>query len=144
MENKTGIKLAAQLSGNVKISVKAKKTLAALVLIVKKDGIVLFDDKYSLNSDGLSDEFCVENPRLWSISSPELYEYNARITYADGEKEDLSGKFGFRTLGQNGKNLLVNGKPVFVRGYIRGAKAHDHANLLGLPLKEFYLKKIRV
>lgn len=72
-----------------------------------------------------------------------MYEYTAEISYADGEKENLSGKFGFRTLGHDGKNLLVNGKPLFVRGYIRGAKAHDHANLLGLPLKEFYLKNLK-
>ena len=88
-------------------------------------------------------DFFVENPRLWSLSSPELYEYQAEITYADGEKETLSGRFGFREIGQNGKNITINGKPVYIRGYIRGAKAHDHANLLGLSLKDFYLKNLR-
>ena len=52
----------------------------------------------------------------------------------------------FTVRNESGREYRFNfkwDKPVFVRGYIRGAKAHDHANLLGLPLKEFYLKNLK-
>lgn len=144
-QQKTIIKInSANNDGYGRVFVESCRNVRSVVFTVRNESgrEYRFNFKWD-KPENFRGEFCVENPRLWSISSPELYEYNARITYADGEKEDLSGKFGFRTLGQNGKNLLVNGKPVFVRGYIRGAKAHDHANLLGLPLKEFYLKNLK-
>ena len=109
-------------------------------VVIKKDNYVVFCNQYITNSTGyFFGDFFIENPRLWSLYEPELYEYQIEIIYADGEKEKICGNFGFRTLGQNGKNVIVNDKPVYIRGYIRGAKAHDHANLLGLSLKDFYL-----
>lgn len=103
-------------------------------------------DKFGYEWDKCGDfygEFFIENPVLWSLSEPVLYEYRVEIAYTDGEKESVCGRFGFREIGENGKNITINGKPVYIRGYIRGAKAHDHANLLGLPLKDFYLKNLR-
>ena len=103
-------------------------------------------DKFGFKWDKRGDfygEFFIENPLLWSLSDPALYGYRVEITYADGEKEEVCGRFGFREIGENGKNITINGKPVYIRGYIRGAKAHDHANLLGLSLKDFYLKNLK-
>lgn len=50
------------------------------------------------------------------------------MEYADGEEESLFDRFGFRTLSTDGKNVLLNGVPFYVRGYIRGAKAHEHSD----------------
>ena len=150
-KNKAAIKInSTNTDGYGKVFVESYKKILALNLTINDiDGgksVFGYDGGNAEKSGGkfsISGEFYIKSPRTWSISSPALYEYTAEISYADGEKENLSGKFGFRTLGHDGKNLLVNGKPLFVRGYIRGAKAHDHANLLGLPLKEFYLKNLK-
>lgn len=145
MKNKTIVKInAASLTGDAKVKITAKKPVYKSIIAIKYNG----SETLNRELDGcgnveLDGAFKIKNPNLWSISSPCLYAYNAKIIYVDGESEILNGRFGFRTLGQNGKNLLVNGKPVFVRGYIRGAKAHDHANLSGLSLKDFYLKNLK-
>lgn len=144
MLKKTIVKLRSRLNGSVKIETKAEKPFEKIKVVIKRDNCVVFCNQYITNSTGyFFGDFFIENPRLWSLYEPELYEYQIEIIYADGEKEKICGNFGFRTLGQNGKNVIVNDKPVYIRGYIRGAKAHDHANLLGLSLKDFYLKNLR-
>ncbi|MEN7973821.1 MAG: glycoside hydrolase family 2 TIM barrel-domain containing protein, partial [Verrucomicrobiota bacterium] len=50
--------------------------------------------------------------------------------------------FGMREIRAEGDGLYVNGKPFHVRGFIRGREAHDHPNLEGLPLVEWYEKNI--
>ena len=144
MKNKTVIKIRSRLSGSVKIEIKTEKEFSEVKFAVKKDGDFRVVKEYSVAP---TITFCgdcfIEEPQLWTLSSPELYEYIAEITYSDGEHEVFGGKFGFREFGTNAKNILLNGKPVFIRGFIRGAKAHDHTNLLGLPLKEFYLKNLK-
>ena len=144
MKNKAKIKLHSKTNGSVLVEVIANKIFEQVVFTVKKDGNVLFYQKYVLQAAKLfNNEFYIRDPLLWSLSDPALYGYRVEITYADGENETLSGRFGFREIGQNGKNITINGKPVYIRGYIRGAKAHDHANLLGLSLKDFYLKNLK-
>ena len=144
MKNKAKIKLRSKTNGTVLVEVIANKIFEQVVFTVKKDGNVLFYQKYVLQAAKLfNNEFYIRDPLLWSLSDPALYGYRVEITYADGENETLSGRFGFREIGQNGKNITINGKPVYIRGYIRGAKAHDHANLLGLSLKDFYLKNLK-
>ena len=144
MKSETIIKMRSRLNGNVKIECKAKKQLSLVNLTVEKDGNVLFNRNYDLKTSAFfADDFRIENPILWSLSSPELYDFKTEITYADGERETINGKFAFREVSKNEKNILLNGKPVFIRGFIRGAKAHDHANLSGLSLKDFYLKNLK-
>ncbi|MDR0544059.1 MAG: beta galactosidase jelly roll domain-containing protein [Odoribacteraceae bacterium] len=50
-------------------------------------------------------------PRLWSPDSPKLYEV---VVSHDGET--IRDQIGFRTIETRGKQLLLNGKPVFLRG----------------------------
>jgi beta-glucuronidase len=51
------------------------------------------------------------NPKLWTSESPKLYTFSFR---AGGDT--ISDRFGFRTVMTRGQNILVNGKPVFLRG----------------------------
>ena len=144
MKNKTVIKIRSRVNGSVKLEIKSEKEISKMKFAVIKDGDFRLLIESEVNSATVfTGESKVENPRLWSISSPELYEYTTEIVYADGEKETLTGKFGFREISTDSKNILLNGKPLYVRGFIRGAKAHDHANLSGLPLKEFYAKNLK-
>ena len=49
--------------------------------------------------------------QLWSPETPKLY--NVEITCGDERIED---EIGFRTIETRGKQLLLNGKPIFLRG----------------------------
>ena len=130
--------------GYGKVFVESHKEIRSVgfEIIDKSNRCNKFSYEWERNGD-FCGEFFIKKPILWSLSNPYLYGYKAEIKYFDGEIFVKEGKFGFRTLGQNGKNITINGKPVYIRGYIRGAKAHDHANLLGLSLKDFYLKNLK-
>ncbi|HEY3372705.1 MAG TPA: glycoside hydrolase family 2 TIM barrel-domain containing protein [Prolixibacteraceae bacterium] len=78
----------------------------------------------------------VKNLKLWSPENPYLYE--VKLTHNNNV---LSDQIGFRTLLTKGKDILVNGQPVFLRGIciheengIRGGRAYsveDARMLLG-------------
>ncbi|MBQ8004097.1 MAG: hypothetical protein IJ299_03305, partial [Oscillospiraceae bacterium] len=85
----------------------------------------------------------LENPVLWMIENPYLYTLSAEIVYDDGKKELVSDTFGMRSLGVRGRDILLNGKPFYMRGVIRGTVCHDHENILDLDEEEFYAKFIR-
>lgn len=85
--------------------------------------------------------FFVPDCVLWNLNAPVLYGFSAEIETETG-KEKASGKFGFRTLSTNGKNVCLNGVPLFIRGYIRGAAAHEHSNVANLSEEAFYRKNV--
>lgn len=65
--------------------------------------------------------------QLWSTEQPKLY----RILLTAGD-DKLEDEVGFRTIETDGQNILLNGRPVFLRGVsihaeapIRGGRAND-------------------
>lgn len=71
----------------------------------------------------------------WSPGNPQLYELRCNDFEAV--------RFGHCELATNGnEQILINGKPSYLRGYIRGIIAHDHPNMTGVSLKEACLKNI--
>jgi len=66
--------------------------------------------------------------RTWSAETPELYGLTVRLHRADGAVVDQAAyRIGFRTVEILGRNLLVNG----VRVLIRGVNRHDFDPLTG-------------
>lgn len=141
---KVYVKIAANdLSGRCGVEIKsAENEILSVELMVKerKTGRS-FTQKFAGNSKILKGEIFIENPLLWSINEPNLYEYTARIQFALAE-ETLEGCFGIRQISTDGKNVLINGHKVFIKGYIRGAAAHEHQNNCRLSEEEFYRKNI--
>lgn len=81
-------------------------------------------------------EFTLETSKmeLWSPENPKLYE----VKIAAGD-DDISDRIGFRVVETRGREILLNGKPVFLRGIsihdensIRADRAHsiDDARLV--------------
>lgn len=66
----------------------------------------------STNEDGrASFAFAARELKLWSPESPKLYG----ITMTAG-KDKLKDEIGFRTIAVQGDKILLNGKPIFLRG----------------------------
>ncbi len=80
---------------------------------------------------------------VWTIENPYLYTFSASVEFSDGECEEVSDTFGMRSLSVSGRDILLNGKPFYMRAVIRGTICHDHENILDLPEEEFYAKFIR-
>ncbi len=66
----------------------------------------------------------------WTPDHPALYTLEA-----DGEEQRF-GMVELKTVGNSA--VTINGKPCFLRGYIRGITAHDHPNLSGKSLYESF------
>lgn len=55
--------------------------------------------------------FTVKNVSLWNPKNPKLYKVRISL---DGE--DIDDRIGFRTIETQGKKILLNGQPIFLRG----------------------------
>ena len=88
------------------------------------------------NTDSISGEFKVDNPRLWDIGKPELYELSVKCDF-----DEYRESYGIRTVKVEGDRFLLNGKPVFFKGFGK----HEDFFVLGkgfnaaLWAKDFYL-----
>lgn len=140
----TIIKIKADdIRGNGEIVVNGDKIIKKVILSVKeRDTAREFSFEFCGEGQTCKGAFGIKKPQIWSVNTPCLYDYAAKII-TENSSETLSGAFGFRSLSTDGKNVCLNGTPVFIRGYIRGATAHDHSNNCGLTKEEFYRKNIR-
>ena len=80
-----------------------KVTLRIPELKIEKTVTTLADGTASLNMKA--------KPQLWSPENPKLYKVEIAC---DGET--MTDDIGFRTIETRGKQILLNGKPVFLRG----------------------------
>ncbi len=71
-----------------------------------------------------------EDIALWTPEDPKLYKVHFQV----GE-DSLDDKMGFRTIEVRGSDILLNGKPVFLRGIsihaeapLRGGRANSDAD----------------
>lgn len=77
-------------------------------------------------------EINAKNIKYWSPETPKLYE-----VFIKSKDETLKDDIGFRTIEASGANILLNGKPVFLRGIsiheenpMRGGRAYNDADAL--------------
>ncbi|MBD5324976.1 MAG: beta-galactosidase [Bacteroides sp.] len=104
-------------SGNARISLSViapggKETASASFPLVK-----------GANSFSLS----VDNPLKWDAEHPNLYNVNISLIHGGDTLSIVNRRVGFRAIKVDGSRLLVNGKPVKLRGACR----HDIHPRLG-------------
>ena len=74
----------------------------------------------------------IEKPLLWSAEKPNLYNLELKLA-ADGKTvETINTKIGFRESEIRHGQLLVNGKPI----YIKGVNRHEHDPHTGHVISE--------
>ena len=93
---------------NVKLKLNEKKagkmvTLSIPELKIKK--------KLVTDAQGEANVVLKAKPSLWCPENPKLYKVS--ITTAE---ETISDEIGFRTIETRGKQILLNGKPIFLKG----------------------------
>lgn len=140
-DKKSIIKIKTETDGTVSVAVECKACINGVKFTVFEPCGVQTSVDLCVDGNHAKQSFHVCKLELWSVDLPVLYGFSAKISTENG-KETAEGKFGFRTLSTNGKNVCLNGVPIFIRGYIRGATAHEHSNNAGLSETEFYRKNI--
>ena len=84
--------------------------------------------------------FNISNPKKWDAEHPNLYTLQITLE-ANGQKELIKQRFGFRKIEVIGNQLYINEKPV----KLRGVNHHDVHPLLGRALnKELWEKDVRL
>lgn len=86
-------------------------------LHIALDGTTVYEDTVALPAGRHSirlPEFCVENVRLWELGKPELYTVSIRTA-----TDDLYDRVGFRKVEVSNGSILLNGKPIEIRGINR-------------------------
>ncbi len=114
-------------------SKKTKKhTVEVTLLDSQKKKIV--SKKLELNSinakgtDTLSFEQEIDNPEKWSAEYPNLYSISIKLKNAAQETVEVAGcQTGFRKIEIKNKQVLINGKPIV----IRGTNLHEHHEKYG-------------
>ncbi|KJF96270.1 beta-galactosidase [Photobacterium angustum] len=95
------------------------------------------DDRSSINFQGTLD-----NPRLWTSETPNLYTLLLTLSNSDGEVlETCSHKVGFRRVEIVDGMLLVNGVAIKIKGVNR----HElHPTLGHVPTEEYMIQDIKL
>lgn len=101
------------------------------------------DQTVTLPVDGnaVSGSLVLSNPRLWDIGKPELYTLKVSLLVDDAVIDAYEETYGVRTVKVEGDQFLLNGKPVFFKGFGKHedffviGKGFNHA----LTVKDFYL-----
>jgi hypothetical protein len=59
----------------------------------------------------------IEKPKLWSPKSPHLYTVQVRLLSGGAAIDEKILRFGMREFKVSGEQFLLNGRPIFLRGY---------------------------
>jgi beta-galactosidase len=86
-----------------------------LLASIEKDGKVLAECAAKVN-DGCMN-LNVAEALAWSPEHPNLYTLH--LTLKGSDPDQVSVRFGFRTVSTNENSILLNGKPYFIRGLNR-------------------------
>ena len=102
---------------------------AGNVLASNRAPVVLFEGEERT----LSCRLTVDNPKLWSEFTPEMYYCKSRLYQKESVLDEDVSAFGIRTLQLDSRRgLRVNGRPI----KLRGACIHHDSGLLGAATYE--------
>ena len=114
---------------------KSEDTPLEIQVVLEDNGKTIFDQKTTIEGSGLrvvSFSKYVPSINTWSAENPYLYTYKI-LTRKNGQiLEAIVRKAGFRSSEIKFGQLLVNGKPI----YIKGVNMHEHHPVTGHVVDE--------
>jgi beta-galactosidase len=130
-------------NGTLAATVDLKNTppqYSAEISVFDKAKNRVFTQTKTANTTSLSFEGSVNAPAQWSAEAPNLYTAVVVLKNEKGQIVEATGsKIGFRRSEIKGKNFLINGKRVLVKGVNR----HEHDPDLGkVPTRDLMIKDI--
>ena len=106
------VNLAEERPVTLRISIAGKECVLSPQYLSKGESI-------------LRAEFTFEDVQTWSPETPKLYTVKAVLNVGGDEADDLFDRFGFREIKIEGKQILLNGEPLRIRGLCRH-EDHPH------------------
>ncbi len=134
------IKIDTKLSDKISFKLSFSGSINANVKAYV-DGKVF---EYCVNNDNiLNGEFIVENPRIWDVGKPELYEVRFDVEIDGRLYDTYTQTFGIREVEIRDCKIYLNNKEVFLKGFGK----HEDFYIIGkgfnaaLMIKDFELLK---
>lgn len=106
-ENTTG-------SVNVKVDTEGKATKGKVTISGNNK---VYESEFVLNGATANVLVKIPEVRLWSTEDPFLYKVSVSISDASRVIDTYELETGVRTISTNDKQILLNGKPVFLKGF---------------------------
>jgi len=98
---------------NIKLQTSAKATVK--LELSSPDGKYIAGGEYNCNKSRQV-TFDVKNPLKWTAETPHLYKLTAKVYDKGKLQEIISQNVGFRKIEIRNSQMLVNGKPVLIKG----------------------------
>ena len=106
-ENTTG-------SVNVKVETEGKATKGKVTISGNNK---VYESEFVLNRNTANAIIKIPEVRLWSTEDPFLYKVSVSISDENRVIDTYELETGVRTISTNDKQILLNGKPVFLKGF---------------------------
>ena len=88
-------------------------------------------------SEGAKGVLRVKNAHLWNVRKAYLYTIVLRLTDGENVLDEYSEKVGIRTVEIKGRQILLNGKPVYLKGFGK----HEDADMIGRGFSQAVMKR---
>lgn len=126
----------------VNLNLSACKGKKANLTLTDKAGNTIAEKKLTIGKDNKAETtFNISNPLKWTAETPNLYRLNINLTDETQIIESINQYVGFRKVEIKDAQLLVNGKPVLIKGVNR----HEMDPLNGYIItKERMLQDIQI
>ncbi len=105
-------------------------------LSVDKRGVVA-EATFNGQTKTLPATFEIDDPRLWSAETPNLYDVSIRLRKGGKTLEEMACRTGFRRVEIRGEVLYFNNKPIKLKGVNR----HEHHPRYGRTLDEATMRR---
>lgn len=83
--------------------------------VIVSRGNQVVEKTATVHGDVTALSFSIDNPCAWSSESPDLYDVEIAIERDGVVLDEVGSYFGFRDVEVCGRNLLINGKPVYLK-----------------------------
>ena len=96
-----------QISFNIELNIKISQKIEINIPELKINNLIVKTD-----SEGkIFGNIKIDNIELWSPENPKLYNLELKL-----DKEIIKDNIGFRVIETSDKKIILNGKPIFLRG----------------------------
>jgi hypothetical protein len=123
--------------GSVEVAITLNRSITSGqtigIEVLAPDGVLVARAETS----SLDCQLPIPNPQFWDIDSPNLYAVRSTLYNDSALSDTLTESFGFRTIETRDGQILLNGRPF----YLRGALDQDYyPGLISTPPSQEYIE----
>lgn len=112
----------------VKVEGEQKAEMKIQIRVLDANGNCVYE------SQGESGATKLEQVKLWSTEEPNLYKLEVRLEYAGKIGDVYTETFGFRDVSIENCRIMLNGKPIYLKGFGKHEEGAIHGRGTDLPL----------